>query len=159
MILFPFLLYLIYRGSIIAGGIFATFLIITMVPLGDKPWEYFQYCWIWDIWCEYFDFSFDSKSLEKLDWSKKHMVFEFPHGIFPMGQFLAASRVKDITPGKKICGIGADIIFIFPIMRHIMVSIFVHIRFICIIKRLIYLDLDWYITCEAIEYHQDSESW
>jgi 2-acylglycerol O-acyltransferase 2 len=51
---------------------------------------------------------------------QKTIFFEFPHGIFPMGQFLSASLIEELVPGQMICGLGADIIFKFPIMRQIM---------------------------------------
>jgi 2-acylglycerol O-acyltransferase 2 len=60
------------------------------------------------------------KTDSKAGKTSKLVFFEFPHGIFPMGQFLSASLIRDITPGTMICGTGADIVFMFPIMRHIM---------------------------------------
>ena len=95
---------------------------LSLIPLPTKPWLEFQYCWIWNIWLDYFDFTFDNSSLANIDNEKKHMVFEFPHGIFPMGQFIGAAKVDKIVPGKQICGIGADIIFAFPVIRHVMVN-------------------------------------
>ena len=37
-----------------------------------------------------------------------------------MGQFLSASLIETMFPGKMICGLGADIIFYFPLMRQVM---------------------------------------
>ena len=54
------------------------------------------------------------------------MFFEFPHGIFPMGQFLSASLIPELTPGHMICGTGADIVFAFPVMRQIMAWLGTH---------------------------------
>lgn len=127
LVLYPLLLILTVRGSYVAGAIFLLFLVLTFIPLKFKTWEGFMYCWIWDIWREYFDFTGDWESVTnhqnkqaKDGKTPKYVFFEFPHGIFPMGQFLSASLIKDITPGKMICGTGADIIFMFPVMRHVM---------------------------------------
>jgi 2-acylglycerol O-acyltransferase 2 len=49
------------------------------------------------------------------------MIFEFPHGVFPMGQFISIYFMEKMMSGAIIRGTGADIIFQFPIMRHIMV--------------------------------------
>lgn len=49
------------------------------------------------------------------------MFLEMPHGIFPMGQFISASCVKDLYgDDEQIVGIGANAIFYFPILRHVM---------------------------------------
>ena len=127
MILYPLLLFLMYRGSYIAGGIFVALLVLSFIPLKFKVWEGFMYCWIWNVWRDYFDFTGDWSSLteqseknKKTGRPDKFFFFEFPHGIFPMGQFLSASLIRDITPGKMICGTGADIVFMFPVMRHVM---------------------------------------
>jgi hypothetical protein len=50
------------------------------------------------------------------------MLYEFPHGIFPMGQFLSVYYVDKLFPGHAVCGTGADVIFKIPVMRHIMAS-------------------------------------
>jgi diacylglycerol O-acyltransferase 2, plant len=127
MVLYPTLIYFSWKGSIIARSIFALFMIMTFIPLKFKVWDGFMYCWIWDIWREYFDFTGDWSALsehmkkkEKAGLPTKYMFFEFPHGIFPMGQFLSASLIKEITPGRMICGTAADIVFKFPVMRHVM---------------------------------------
>eukprot|EP01038_Epipyxis_sp_PR26KG_P004283 gene4283-6070_t len=43
-----------------------------------------------------------------------------------MGQFLSASLIEELHPGEMICGTGADIIFMFPVMRQIMAWIGTH---------------------------------
>lgn len=81
-----------------------------------------QYSWIFRWWCEYFDVTYDNSTIagDKLVKGKKYMFFEFPHGVFPVGQFLSASLIADLTPGHMICGTGADIVFMFPVMRQMM---------------------------------------
>ena len=36
------------------------------------------------------------------------------------GQFLSASVIREMFPNDMICGIGADIIFMWPVMRQVM---------------------------------------
>eukprot|EP01041_Mallomonas_annulata_P003197 gene3197-6308_t len=118
MVLFPLLVFFSIKGSYIAGTIIATGFVLTMVPLNHKPWTTFTRSWIFKLWIKYFNMEFESTvQLEK---DKKYICFEFPHGIFPMGQFLSVYAVQDLFPGHTVCGTGADIIFKFPIMRHIM---------------------------------------
>lgn len=120
MILYPILIFLIIRGSYIAGAIFLTLIYLTFVPLKFKPWEAFMYCWIWKLWHEYFDVSSDLSSIQNMDPKKRYVYFEFPHGIFPMGQFLSVYWIRNLPTGKMICGTGADAVFMFPVMRQIM---------------------------------------
>jgi len=127
LILYPTLIGLTIMGYHIAGAILLVFLILQFIPLKYEVWEDFMYCWIWGVWREYFDFQGDWSTLtehmavkKKAGETPKYVFFEFPHGIFPMGQFLSASLIKDITPGTMVSGTAADIVFMFPVMRHIM---------------------------------------
>ena len=159
LIVFPLLLYFMVKGSIFAGTIFALLVTLSFIPLPTKPWLRFQYCWIWDIWRDYFDLTYDNSTLANIDNSKKHMIFEVPHGIFPMGQFIAAS-IDKITPGKAICGLGADVVFAFPIIRHVMVVIFLPFGEIVNLINLIFnllTGLDRHSTSQKVEHHENFE--
>lgn len=117
----PFLLYGISIQSYFAIFLFFIFLIISILPLSYEPWEAFMYSWIFTYWRDYFGVTYDnSLLLSGLDMNKKYIFFEFPHGIFPMGQFLSASLIKEVFPNQMICGTGADIVFKIPVMRHLM---------------------------------------
>lgn len=121
-LLYPILIFfaVIYR-SWIAGTILASFIALSYIPMKFQHWDGFMYSFLFDTWREYFDYSFDNTSIKgKIDNSKRYIFFEFPHGIFPMGQMISASLIREITPGKMVCGTGADVIFSFPIMRHVM---------------------------------------
>lgn len=121
MILYPILAFLIFRGSIVAGLILGSFLVLTFIPLPKSHWDEFMYGFFFDVWREYFDFEIDITTIKgKMPKDQRFMFFEFPHGIFPMGQFISASVIRDIDPNKMICGLGADIIFSFPVMRQVM---------------------------------------
>ena len=118
LILYPFLLYTsIFSTSfnirIISIITFVTFIVLSVIPIKFPQYSNeFLYSWIFEIWCEYFDFTLDHSKLEadhKLhehDTNIKYMFVEFPHGIFPMGQFLSASKIRDILPGHMIHGTG-----------------------------------------------------
>jgi hypothetical protein len=121
LILYPVLIGLSIYGSYVAMGVLATFIILSITPLKHEPWEPFMYSWIFRVWRDYFDYSYDISSVEgKIKEGEKYIYFEFPHGIFPMGQFLSASLIKDISPNKMITGTAADAVFFFPIMRQMM---------------------------------------
>jgi hypothetical protein len=99
-------------------------MVVTILPIKfPQRCDWFINHWIFDIWHEYFGFTSDCTKFTahfKQHPSARYMFAEFPHGIFPMGQFLSASMIKTITPGQMIHGTGADIVFKIPIMRHIM---------------------------------------
>lgn len=120
LILYPVLIYLSLYGSVSAICILLLAMILSIIPLSHKPWGAFMYSWIFTLWREYFDFTYDISHSQFNFKQKQYMCLEFAHGIFPMGQFISASIIKDAFPGQMICGTGADIIFYFPIMRHIM---------------------------------------
>jgi len=120
----PLLLLLAYNGSIISGTILAIGLVLSFTSLKHEPWDYFTQCWIWRVWRDYFDFQYETNI--NFEEGKRYMFFEFSHGIFPMGQFLSASIVENISPGKKVCGTAANVVFMFPIMRQIMSWIGTH---------------------------------
>jgi len=120
LILYPLLLYFSYKGSYIALSIFVSFLVLTVYPLKYYPYEPFMYCYLFKIWRDYFGITFDKSLTGDINDGQRYMFFEFPHGIFPMGQFLSCSLIKDVYPGQMICGTGADVIFTIPVMRQIM---------------------------------------
>lgn len=82
LVLLPTLLFLAYRGSYIAGFILASFIALTVTPLTHEPWEPFMYCWMFKVWREYFDFSYDCDTIQHglLKVDERYMFFEFPHG-------------------------------------------------------------------------------
>lgn len=104
-----------------AGAIFVTFVFFSFTPLSFKHWEWFIYGWVFEIWREYFDFSWDVADFHKgMRKGDQFMFCEFPHGIFPMGQIVSTSVIPEVTADKMICGTGADVIFKVPGMRQFM---------------------------------------
>ena len=119
LILFPLLIYLSFCGSYIAMFVLVLLITLTILPLDHRPNKAFMYSNLWKPLRDYFSYEYDSSSVS-FEEGKKYIFFEFPHGIFPMGQFLSASIIDEIFPGHMICGIGADAIFMFPVMRQVM---------------------------------------
>lgn len=120
-LVYPLLLYYIFvERSVVAGTITAVLITLSFLPLKHQPWQEFMNSWIFRIWCDYFEFSTDVAAVAPLKKDRKYMFCEFPHGVFPMGPFLSVFKVKDCFPGEVICGTGADVVFAFPVMRHIM---------------------------------------
>lgn len=109
IIFIPALLYASFHGYIIAQFTLLLLIILTVTPLKHDPWLPFMNSWIFDWWCDYFDLTFDNSSISgenKLIPSQRYILYEFPHGIFPIGQFLSAHYIDKITPGDMICGTG-----------------------------------------------------
>lgn len=121
MILYPILIYFaIFRWSLLAASILISLTVLSVIPLDHRPWKAYMYSSVFAIWNEYFDFTYDATTMHNRPKGKKTICFEFPHGIFPMGQWLSVHHIKDITPGIDICGTAADIVFKFPVMRQLM---------------------------------------
>lgn len=119
-LLYPTLIFLALRGSVLAGTVLALFVALTMIPLKSEPWEAFTKSCLFDIWKEYFAYTYDDSAIKgKLDDNKRYMFLEFPHGIFPMAQFVSVSEIPNITPNKGMRVLGASAVFYFPVMRHI----------------------------------------
>lgn len=117
-VMFPFVAYYIYRGSYLAIGTAVVYAVLAMHPLSHKPWPAFCNSRLIRLWQKYFAFTWEvHPTLEK---GKKYFFLEFPHAIFPMGQVLSAEVVKKAFPDDVVCGVAADIIFCFPIFRHVV---------------------------------------
>jgi len=118
LILVPLLIYFSFCGSYFSMTVLVFLLTLSILPLDHRPNKKFMYSSLWKPLRDYFSFEHDASNVA-FEKDKKYMFYEFPHGIFPMGQFLSASVIEEIFPGHMICGIGADAIFMFPVMRQI----------------------------------------
>ncbi|GMH39682.1 hypothetical protein BSKO_07580 [Bryopsis sp. KO-2023] len=75
----------------------------------------------WDLfrtWREYFSFSY--KMTEQLDFNRKVIFAEFPHGTYPMGPLLAGTLIPKMFPGRKIYSVAASVLFRIPGLKHAM---------------------------------------
>jgi len=123
LLIVPLLSYLAFYGSWIARGILTALIILTVLPLDHEPKISFIKSFLFKYWCEYFEVTYDNTTISgenALKQGEKYLFLEFPHGIFPMGQVLSLYKVDEAIPNQMICGIGADAIFTFPIMRQFM---------------------------------------
>ena len=102
----PILFYLSIHGNIYAITTQVILATLSIVPLSYKPWKAFMNSWIFRLWREYFDFKYDTSHSQFNTKEKKYIFLEFPHGIFPMGQFISASMIEEGFPGEMICGTG-----------------------------------------------------
>lgn len=127
LLIYPTLIYLsIYDTSMELSKTISRALVVVVIALSampmrpDKEWEAFMYGWIFSTWRDYFDFEIDSSDFAKTKKpGQQYIFFEFPHGIFPMGQFVSVSIIRDITE-RMIYGLAADVVFFFPIVRQVM---------------------------------------
>ena len=134
LIVFPALVYLSYRSSswYSPWSLLLFWLIFSMlVPIDHKPWMWFLRSPIWRVWHKYFDYQADLSSVEgKLEASGKYLFWEAPHGIWPMGQFLSCPYIPALTGAsfeeRFISGTAANVVFYFPVVRHIMSWIGTH---------------------------------
>eukprot|EP00981_Chlorochromonas_danica_P001116 scaffold247_cov172-Ochromonas_danica.AAC.31 len=121
LLLYPTLFFFLLRGSATAATVIATLVFLTFSPIKHKVWPAFLNHWIWGIWLEYFDFSYEISAFSEIyDPQEKYLFLEFPHGVFPMGQFLSSAIVHKITPGKLVVGAAADAVFAFPVIRQVL---------------------------------------
>ena len=107
-----------YYGWKFAKIALVIYFILALHPLTNKPRPSFYNSWLFTTWRKYFDYSWINYA--KLEKGKKYIFLEMPHGIFPMGQFISASCVIDVFgPDDLFIGIGASVVYYFPILRHI----------------------------------------
>ena len=120
LIVYPCLVYLILaHHSSCALAVLSVFIGLS-TPLDFTQRKWFMKSWFFKIWRNYFQHTYDCSSHE-LKPGQKYLFCEFPHGVFPMGQFLCAPILDQIIPrGESVCGIGADIVFSVPVLRQIM---------------------------------------
>lgn len=94
-------------------------LLVTLLgtfPRRIHVWPSYIHSSLWSHWRQYF--SFEMLQQGELKPEQKYLFTEFPHGVFPMGQWLSQSISELIAPGNRYCkGAGADITLQLPIWR------------------------------------------
>ena len=117
--------------KIVSGMLITVLVTFSVTPLSYKPLPWFYKSSLFAIWRDYFDYKTDLTAITEdktFDHDAKYLFAEFPHGSFPLAQIISAS-IMDQLGGemkKPICGLGADAIFMFPLMRQFMSSLGVH---------------------------------
>ena len=121
LIFCPLLIYLSLRYHSPAA-ILISILLITLAysKLEFSPNKRFLTSWIFRLWREYFKFEYDMTRSKFEFKDRKYVFLQFPHGVSPIGQFLACSIYQQALAGEMVCGIGADILFIVPIIRQVI---------------------------------------
>lgn len=123
LLIVPILSYFAFYGSWIARGILTILFILTVIPLNHEPYIPLMKSFLFKYWCEYFEVTYDNTTISgenALKKGEKYLFLEMPHGIFPMGQVLSVYSIDKVMPDQMVCGLGADAIFTFPIMRQFM---------------------------------------
>lgn len=129
---FPSLVYLAYTSKPVSNFgvafrvVLGVLVVISVVPINHRPQFWFLRLKVWKLLNKYFGYETDLANItgkNKLDLKEKYLFWEAPHGIWPLGQLLSASYIPDITgvpfEEKMVCGTGASIVFLFPIIRHV----------------------------------------
>lgn len=121
LIIYPVLSYLIFfHHSVIALAAATVLVYLTVSPLDHIQKKWFMQSWFFQIWRNYFQHTFDCPT-DELKEGQKYLFCEFPHAVFPMGQFLCAPVLDQCLPrNESVCGIGADIVFAVPGLRQVM---------------------------------------
>jgi diacylglycerol O-acyltransferase 2, plant len=121
LVIYPCLGYLIFfHQSPLAVAVLTVFIYLTMCPLDHTQQNWFMKSWFFQIWRNYFQHTYDCP-MDELKKGQKYLFCEFPHAVFPMGQFLCAPVLDELIPrNERVCGIGADIVFSVPGLRQIM---------------------------------------
>eukprot|EP01090_Pellita_catalonica_P007977 TRINITY_DN18600_c0_g1_i1.p1 TRINITY_DN18600_c0_g1~~TRINITY_DN18600_c0_g1_i1.p1 ORF type:complete len:320 (-),score=36.46 TRINITY_DN18600_c0_g1_i1:103-1062(-) len=75
----------------------------------------------WRYWRHYFSYKAINATNGKFDPKGFYLLAQFPHGIFPMGQWLAQSVYNKVfgKDARYTKGAGASAIFMMPLFRHI----------------------------------------
>lgn len=121
LVIYPCLVYLILvNRSVISVGILTFLIYLTLCPLEFKQQEWFMKSYLLSICRNYFPHTIDVSNKDIKE-GQKYLFCEFPHAVFPMGQFLCAPILDKLLPrNEKVCGIGADIVFSVPVLRQVM---------------------------------------
>ena len=92
--------------------------ISTALPPGPLHWRLFVHGYIIRAWRRYFRYSLAFET--PLDGAAHYVMAEYPHGVFPLSQMLAATLPTAWPAGMRIYSIAADIVFAVPLWRQIM---------------------------------------
>ncbi|GFH14822.1 uncharacterized protein HaLaN_10943, partial [Haematococcus lacustris] len=76
-----------------------------------KPvlWTAFCKLWVFKTWRQYFRYSYFFE--EKLDPTKRYILYEAPHGTFPIGPIVAGTLCQTFFPDAPIYSVAANSVF------------------------------------------------
>lgn len=87
-------------------------------PIDTKPWDWFCNSWLFWLWREYFYYEWVLEERVE-DPTQRYLYAELPHGVFPFGQFISISIIKETLPGAMVLSIAASVLFRLPGLRHV----------------------------------------
>ncbi|KAH3744582.1 type-2 diacylglycerol acyltransferase [Pelomyxa schiedti] len=106
-------------------AVLCCFVLLTIFPRKVKQWRAFCANPIFRLWCAYFRFSLVIEDVSALKSDKPYVIPEVPHGIFPVGLFMATNLVYRESldtlafGGRPFAGAAADVVVRLPLWRHI----------------------------------------
>lgn len=117
----------VFFRSPAAALILALFAAAAALPAGTMN-QKFRHAKVWDCWRRYFGLRGVTPEIPYLDQSKRYIVVQTPHSVFPMGTFLNAG-ITDVPIGGMpvdVVAVVADVLLSLPIYKHIFAMIGCH---------------------------------
>ncbi|KAL6760872.1 diacylglycerol acyltransferase [Haematococcus lacustris] len=87
-----------------------------LLPAKPVLWTAFCKLWVFKTWRQYFRYSYFFE--EKLDPTKRYVLYEAPHGTFPIGPIVAGTLCQTFFPDAPIYSVAANSVFNIPLWRH-----------------------------------------
>ncbi|KAJ9507588.1 hypothetical protein QJQ45_019233 [Haematococcus lacustris] len=80
-----------------------------LLPAKPVLWTAFCKLWVFKTWRQYFRYSYFFE--EKLDPTKRYVLYEAPHGTFPIGPIVAGTLCQTFFPDAPIYSVAANSVF------------------------------------------------
>ena len=122
LIFIPVIVFLCAKRNMVGIAILVILLTLSFSPLSFKPNQTFINSSLFKIFRKYFNFKWLNDLV--MEPGQTYVFLEFPHSVFPLGNFISASVISDCFPSSEyICGVGADILFKIPIIRQVFAAL------------------------------------
>lgn len=90
----------------------------TFLPAKPVLWPAWNKLWVFKTWREYFQYSYYFEV--KLDPAARYILYEAPHGTFPIGPITAGTLCQTFFPNAPIYSVAATSVFSIPFWRHMI---------------------------------------
>eukprot|EP00199_Chlamydomonas_sp_CCMP681_P002493 CAMPEP_0119107254 /NCGR_PEP_ID=MMETSP1180-20130426/9602_1 /TAXON_ID=3052 ORGANISM="Chlamydomonas cf sp, Strain CCMP681" /NCGR_SAMPLE_ID=MMETSP1180 /ASSEMBLY_ACC=CAM_ASM_000741 /LENGTH=335 /DNA_ID=CAMNT_0007092715 /DNA_START=5 /DNA_END=1012 /DNA_ORIENTATION=+ len=113
------ILILLFIASFFYRSVLVVFVCIcSTVLLPAKPvlWPAWNRMWVFRTWRQYFNYSYFFEEL--LDPKKRYILYEAPHGAYPIGPITAGTLCQTFFPDAPIYSVAATSVFHIPFWRH-----------------------------------------
>lgn len=87
-----------------------------LLPAKPVLWRKWNQLWVFKTWRQYFKFSYCFEV--SLDPKKRYILYEAPHGTFPIGAITAGTMCQTFFPESPIYSVAATSVFHVPFWRH-----------------------------------------